>query len=325
VFGLGRRGGIEVRALPLWVGSLTLVLAFCLLCGARAEAASTGAMAWGGNSSGQIIAAPGLSSLQAVSAGNFHALALLASGGVMAWGYNTDGQLGDGTFTQRPSPQAVPGVAGASAVAGRGSTSYALIGPAQTLTVALAGARTGSVGTSGLLCPGACAAKFPQGQTKILRAEPSVAETLRAEPGAGFAGWSGPCVGTGPCRVRLDADQTVTATFGPPAGTAITAALVKSKKKKASFSFTAPGAITGYQCKLVKPKAKKKGHGKKKAKPPAFTACATPVTYKHLKSGGYKFEVRAVDILGADAVPATKTFKIKKAKKHHRHHGTRKH
>jgi hypothetical protein len=32
--------------------------------------------------------------------------------------------------------------------------------------------------------------------------------------------------------------------------------------------------------------------------------------YKHLKAGRYTFEVRALDILGADATPARKKFKI---------------
>lgn len=310
---------------------------------------------WGANNVGQLgqgttaspsasptLAAPGLPPPQAISAGGFHTLALLAGGGVMAWGYNESGQLGDGTTTQRTSPQPVPGVAGASAVAGHDDTSFALIGPSQTLDVALAGAGSGSVGTEGLLCPGACAAKFPQGQTAVLRAQPATHETVRAEPGNpnGFAGWSGPCTGTGPCKVRMDTDQTVTATFGPPKGTAITNAKIEPKKKRASFSFTAPGAVTGYQCKLVRPLAKKprkgkkkkgskgakssatkkggkkkKGKGKKKPKPPPFSACASPQTYKNLKPGKYGFEVRALNALGADAAPASRKFTLKKAAK----------
>lgn len=128
-------------------------------------------------------------------------------------------------------------------------------------------------------------------------------------------------MGTGVCQAKMDSDQTVTATFGAPTGTKITNAKILSPKKRATFSFSAPGAITGYQCLLLKPKPKpkknRKGRASKKAKQkkPKFTSCSGPKAYKNLKAGRYTFKVRALDILGADAKPAQRIFKIKASKK----------
>jgi hypothetical protein len=122
--------------------------------------------------------------------------------------------------------------------------------------------------------------------------------------------------------VKLDADQAVSATFGPPKGTAITKAAVQSKKKTATFAFSAPGAITGFQCMLIKPKPKpRKRHRAHKRPKPRFSSCSAPATFKHLAPGRYRFAVRALDILGPDATPASRSFRVKghKAKKHRRH------
>ena len=71
--------------------------------------------------------------------------------------------------------------------------------------------------------------------------------------------------------------------------------------------------MTGYQCMLVKPKPKKsKGGKKKKQKKPKFSGCSSPKTYKKLKKGRYTFKVRAKNILGVDAKPAVKKFKIRR-------------
>jgi alpha-tubulin suppressor-like RCC1 family protein len=260
----------------------------------------------------------GLSGPQAISGGGLYSLALLADGSVEAWGENSLGQLGDGTGTQRNLPGAVGGISGASGISAGEVTGFALIGPSQTLKVSPAGTGSGTVGAQGLLCPSSCEARYPQSQVEILRAEPS--------PGNGFAGFSGPCTGTAPCQVKLDQDQTVTATFGPPKGTAITAAKVSGRGKSgsASFSFTAPGAITGFECELIRPKPARKAHKPKghrrlkraahKQPKPSFSSCGAPMTFKHLKPGHYTFEVRALDILGADSNPALKRFTIKAQK-----------
>jgi alpha-tubulin suppressor-like RCC1 family protein len=261
---------------------------------------------------------------QSLSAGEYHSLELLADGSVWAWGYNSGGQLGDGSEEERSAPVPVGGVAGASEVSAGEATSFALVGPSHALTVSLAGAGAGSVGgPGGILCPAAsCVGRSPDGQVQILRAEPA--------PGSGFAGFTGACAGTGACRVTMDADKAVTATFGPPKGTQITKAKItqgkKKKKAKASskskrkptarakFSFTAPGAVSGFECMLVKPKPKKsKGKKKKKKrKKPKFSRCSSPKQYKKLKKGRYTFKVRAVNILGADANPAVRKFRIKR-------------
>jgi hypothetical protein len=65
---------------------------------------------------------------------------------------------------------------------------------------------------------------------------------------------------------------------------------------------------------LVKPKPKKSkgGKKKKKRKKPKFASCSSPKSYKKLKKGPYTFRVRARNILGVDATPAVRKFKIKR-------------
>ena len=260
----------------------------------------------------------GLSSIRDVEADGYFTLALLPDGTVSSWGEGGSGQLGTGGADERSTPAPIAGLSGVSDISASEYGAFAVVGPSQTLTVAFAGAGSGTVGADGIVCPAAnCTTKVPQGRTEILRATSTA---------GGFAGFSGPCAGTGTCQVNMGTDQTVTATFGIPKGTAITKSYVNSKKKKATFSFSAPGAITGYECKLVKPKPKKHKKGKakgnkrltlatKKQKPAKFTACTGPAKYKNLRPGKYTFSVRAVDILGADATPAVKKFTIKKPKK----------
>jgi alpha-tubulin suppressor-like RCC1 family protein len=294
------------------------------------------ARSWGYNDSGQVgngiepsnsckcvptaAVVAGLLGPQSFAAGEYHSLALLGDGTVWAWGDNQYGQLGDGSEADRRVAVQVSGLSGVSDISSGEDTSFALIGPSRSLNVSLAGAGTGTVGgPDGILCPVvSCVARFPDSQVQILRAVPA--------PGAGFAGFTGACTGTGICQVRMDADKTITATFGPPKGTKIDKAKIKQGKKpkkgakkkpkptaKAKFSFSAPGAVTGYQCMLVKPKPKKKkGKKAKKPKKPKFSSCASPKTYKKLKKGKYTFKVRAKNNLGVDAKPAVKKFRIKR-------------
>ncbi len=301
---------------------------------------SGSASAWGYNEKGEVgngtktssgcecvpLPSPvsGGHTFREIAAEGYHTTALLTDGSAVSWGENGYGELGDGSTTDRPSPTPIA-VAGASAVASGSNNGFAIIGPSQKLKVELVGAGAGAVGTDGLVCPAAnCEADFSQGAVKILRPE--------ALAGSAFAGFSGPCAGTGTCQLALTQDQTVTATFGVPKGTLITRAKISSKKKLAKLSFSAPGAITGYQCKLIRPrpKAHKKHTGKASAakakrKPAKFAGCATPRTYKHLRPGAYTFKVRALDILGADATPAVRHLKIKrvKLKKHGKRHHSR--
>jgi hypothetical protein len=119
----------------------------------------------------------------------------------------------------------------------------------------------------------------------------------------------------------MDADRTVTATFGRPTGTRIDRAKIIRRKRVARFSFSAPGAITGYQCMLVrKPLRRKaaKSSKQRKRRRPRFRACSAPRRFKHLKPGRYAFRVRALDVFGADAKPALRRFKLRKPRRHHR-------
>lgn len=255
----------------------------------------------------------GLAGPRKLDGGNDHSTALLTNGTLMTWGNSSYGQIGNGSLEQKnPLPASVPGVAGASDAIATDYNTYAIVGPSQALSIAFAGDEAGTVGGSGILCSAQCSQPFAQGQVKALRADPS-------SPGR-FAGFTGAgCSGTGACFARLDSDQTVTATFGKPKGTKITKLKVSGKrKKKAKVRFTAPGAVTGFQCLLVKPKAKKRKAGAKKSakkKKPKFAKCASGKTYKKLKPGKYTFKVRALNILGADAKPAKRVFKVRAAKK----------
>jgi alpha-tubulin suppressor-like RCC1 family protein len=69
---------------------------------------------------------PGISDVIAISAGNFHSLALLKDGTIRAWGWNAHGQLGDSTTEDRPIPVPVFGLADVAAVAAGDRFSLAL-------------------------------------------------------------------------------------------------------------------------------------------------------------------------------------------------------
>jgi alpha-tubulin suppressor-like RCC1 family protein len=255
----------------------------------------------------------GLSGVRGIGMMGYTDVALLNDGTARSWGGNGSGELGNGTHGSAlaTTPMPVSNVTGASAIGPGEYMGFALIGPSQTLSIAFAGAGSGSVRGREVSCPPRCSGVYPQGQVALLTATPS-----------GFAGFSGACTGTGVCQAKMDSDQTVTATFGVPTGTRITEAKIVNRKKKATFSFTAPGAITGYECLLIKPKAKKKHKRRKhktkasrKATKATFASCQGPKTYTGLRPGKYTFEVRALDIFGADANPAQRVFKIKAAKK----------
>lgn len=75
------------------------------------------------------------------------------------------------------------------------------------LTVQLAGTSNGTVTSTpvGITCGATCSAAFPAGTVVSLKATP--------KSGAYFAGWSGPCRGTGMCKLTMNSSQSVTATF----------------------------------------------------------------------------------------------------------------
>ena len=75
------------------------------------------------------------------------------------------------------------------------------------LTVAKAGAGSGSVSGGGIDCGASCAISWPYGSAVSLTATPSA--------GSVFSGWSGACTGTGSCELTMSAARSVTATFAP--------------------------------------------------------------------------------------------------------------
>jgi phospholipase C len=95
------------------------------------------------------------------------------------------------------------GLCGISCIASAATSSATSV----KLTVKGAGATPGRVISTpaGIDCPGRCTANFPIGAAVELMPAP--------EPGTTFAGWSGPCTGTGTCKLTLGASTTATPTF----------------------------------------------------------------------------------------------------------------
>lgn len=93
--------------------------------------------AWGANDFGQIgdgnptpvrgmpVQLPGVDSIVAISAGEFHVLALQSNGQVWAWGRNNYGQLGISNLSNQP-PFIVPNGSGTTALAAGGGHSLIL-------------------------------------------------------------------------------------------------------------------------------------------------------------------------------------------------------
>ncbi|MEK0312419.1 RCC1 domain-containing protein [Cohnella sp. 56] len=94
--------------------------------------------AWGLNTAGEMgnntesaaqtapVKVSGLDHVVAISAGNYHNLALKENGTVWAWGDNGQGRLGDGTATKRIVPVQVQELSGVKAIAAGGFHSVAL-------------------------------------------------------------------------------------------------------------------------------------------------------------------------------------------------------
>ncbi len=77
-----------------------------------------------------------------------------------------------------------------------------------TLSVTVNGSGTVTSGPKGISCPGTCSNSFKEGSKVTLKA--------KAAAGSTFTGWSvAGCSGTAPCKVTMDGDQAVTATFSP--------------------------------------------------------------------------------------------------------------
>lgn len=103
-----------------------------------------------------------------------------------------------------------------------------------TLTVAKAGAGSGTVSGTGISCGTDCSETVVDGSMITLSATPAA--------GHAFAGWSGPCTNlVGTCTVTMDAAKTVTASFTGPAAIAMRVSDIDGVKKlgKSAWSATA--------------------------------------------------------------------------------------
>ncbi len=166
-----------------------------------------------------------------------------------------------------------------------------------TIRVSTSGTGTGSVTSEpgGISCRATCSARFDEAGDV----------TLTATPRDSTVTWDG-CTGAAgdTCRVEnLESDREIQATFTRMSDAAITKATITRRKRKATFRFTGVGVTKGFQCRLIGPGAK---HHKKAA----FSRCASPRIYRHLRPGRYTFEVRVVNPDGSHSTPATRHFKI---------------
>jgi DNA-binding beta-propeller fold protein YncE len=90
--------------------------------------------------------------------------------------------------------------------------------------------------------------------------------------------------------------------FGATPHAVVTKAKVNARKRTASFTFRATAPVTRFQCALVVSVAKGR-----RAKAPVFSTCRSPKTYRRLKRGRYKLEVR---VGNTDRAPAVRPFTV---------------
>ena len=127
---------VRLRLSVVWIAGLATVVLASVLPASATE--SSGAVAWGLNTDGQLgngttmtekeaVAVKVLTEAAAVAGGELHSLALLKTGKVMAWGENADAQLGNGTTTTEKEPVEVKKITEAVAVAAGADHSLALL------------------------------------------------------------------------------------------------------------------------------------------------------------------------------------------------------
>ena len=107
---------------------------------------------------------------------------------------------------------------------------------ARILTVAKGGYGSGTVTSnpSGINCGSTCTANFKKNGMVTLTAAPA--------SGSHFAGWSGACQGAGICKVAMNADKSVAASFGLGLGPTLTVS------KSGTGAGTVTSAPSGIDC-----------------------------------------------------------------------------
>jgi len=123
----------------------------------------------------------------------------------------------NGLSTYTLNCSGVGGSASNTVVIGAGATPPALY----ALNVTVSGVGTVTSNPSGIACGATCSVSYPSGAVVTLSAV--------AAAGYTFSSWSGACTGTGACTTTLSAARSVTATFAPSAGNAITLSLVPAR------------------------------------------------------------------------------------------------
>jgi glucuronoarabinoxylan endo-1,4-beta-xylanase len=116
-------------------------------------------------------------------------------------------------------------------------------GTAYTLTVTKGGTGSGTVAGGAINCGSTCSASLASGTTVTL--------TATAATGSTFAGWSGPCTGTGTCIVTATTNLSVTATFNASGGgtcKAVSGGQSGNFNTTGAICFTVTGTINGWGC-----------------------------------------------------------------------------
>jgi predicted carbohydrate-binding protein with CBM5 and CBM33 domain len=110
------------------------------------------------------------------------------------------------------------------------------------LSVTKAGTGSGTVFSTpaGINCGTACSASFPSGTVVTLVGDVAT--------GSSFAGWSGPCTGTGPCTVTMSQAQSVTATFNSTGGTMFSLSVTKAGTGSGTVTSNPVGVSCGSTC-----------------------------------------------------------------------------
>jgi uncharacterized repeat protein (TIGR02543 family) len=130
---------------------------------------------------------------------------------------------------------------GSSATGSPDHFTYVMPPPASyALNISLTGSGSGSVGGSGVSCPGPCSARYASGSIINLTATPASGST--------FSGWGGACTGTQTCTVAMTMDRVVTANFTkipprPSCSLRADSAKVLLKKPKKGKPKTQPGTL----------------------------------------------------------------------------------